>query len=132
MARFGFGRNGGATLGDVADALGGQALGYSPLTYAISPAKAVVDASLGRDFAFKMVASSIVKVANPTNAAPESEIVFHILGITTFGTLAFDTLYQTTAALATFSTGKVKSIAFRWNGLSQKWTEVWRTTSKSG
>src|SRR3954471_157140 len=112
MPRFGWGKNGGTTLGDVRDALAGRAFGGGPnLTYAISPAKTTVDASLGSDFFFKMPASSVVKIGNPSAGTYDdsTELVFHIGGITTFGTIVWDTLYQLTGAIATFSTGKTKT-----------------------
>lgn len=131
--RFGWGSNGGDTLGDVGAAFAGRAFGSGgALTYAISPLKVAVDASLGEQFTLKMAATSVVKVGNPTNYDEGSKLVFHIQGITSFGTIVWDTLYQLTGAIATFSTGKVKSIGFKYNPFSGKFTETYRTTSKSG
>jgi hypothetical protein len=120
-----------AALGDLVAALAGRAFGSgTALTYAISPAKTAVDASQGSDFTLKMAATSVVKIGNPTNYDDGTELVFHIQGITTFGTIVWDTLYQTTGAFATFSTAKVKSIGFRYVAGLGKFTELFRTTSK--
>jgi hypothetical protein len=129
--RFGWGRSGGDSLGDVKDAIAGRAFGTAPaVVYAISPLKAVVDASLGSEFVMKMAATSVVKIGNPTNYDDGTELRFHIAGITSFGSLVWDTLYSLTGALATFSTGKTKSIAFVYVPSLAKFTEIWRTTSK--
>src|SRR6184192_1223950 len=104
--RFGWGANGGDTLGDVKLALGGRAFGGSSLVYAISPAKTVVDTSKAGTFFVKMPATSVVKIGNPTNDADGSELTFIIQGITTFGTIVWDTAYKVAGAFATFSTGK--------------------------
>lgn len=122
-----------AALGDVVQALAGRAFGDGgAVVLAVSPALTPIDLSQGDTFSFKIRASSVFKVANPTNYGSGSQVILNVLGITTFGTLVFDTLYQTTGAFATFSTGKVKSIAFAYNALTGKFTEIWRTTSKSG
>lgn len=122
-----------AALGDIVAALAGRSFGDAgTVALAVSPALTPIDCSKGDTFSFKIRASSVFKIGNPTNYSDGSQIVLNILGITTFGTLVFDTLYQTTGALATFSTGKVKSIAFTWNALTGKFTEIWRTTSKNG
>lgn len=131
--RFGWGKNGGTTLGDVRDALAGRAFGYggAPVV-AVSPATTPIDASLGSDFLITMRATSVFKIANPTNDDDATELVFHIKGITTFGSLVWGTAYALTGAIATFSTAKVKSIAFRKvPGLTTQYTELWRTTSKA-
>ncbi len=130
---FGWGKNGGVTMGDVNDALGGRAFGAAPtVLYAISPATVTIDCSLGSDFYMKMAASSVVKIGNPTNYQGAEEITIHIAGITTFGTIVWGTLYATTGSLATFSTGKVKSIGFKYLPQTGKFTETYRTTSKTG
>ena len=124
-----------AALGDVVAALAGRTFGDSGVAstaLAVSPALTAVDCSLGDTFSYKLRASSVFKIGNPTNISDGAEVNLHVQGITTFGTLVFDTLYQTTAAFATFSTGKVKSIGFKWNALTGKFTETYRTTSKSG
>lgn len=127
--RPGFG--GIAALGDLVQALAGRNFGSGgALTYAISPAKVSPDLSTGRQFTLKMAATSVVKIGNPTNYDDDSEFVLHIQGITSFGTIVWDTLYSTTGALATFSTGKVKSIGFAYNPALGKFTELFRTTSK--
>lgn len=131
MARFA----NAAALGDVVAALAGRTFGDSGVAstaLAVSPATTAIDASLGDNFAFKIRASSVFKLGNPTNYGDGTELNFHILGITSFGTLVFDTLYQVTGAFATFSTGKVKSIGFKYNKLTGKFTETYRTTSKGG
>lgn len=120
-----------AAVGDLVHALAGRGFGSgTALVYAVSPAKVVVDASQGSDFTLKMAASSVVKIGNPINYDDTTEITFHIQGITTFGTIVWDTLYGTTAALATFSTGKTKSICFKYIPGLAKFTELYRTTSK--
>jgi hypothetical protein len=117
----------------VVAALSGRSFGDAgTVALAVSPALTPVDASLGDTFSFKIRATSVFKLGNPTNFGNGSEVTFNVLGITTFGTLVFDTLYQTTGAFATFSTGKVKSISFKFNSLTGKFTETFRTTSKSG
>jgi hypothetical protein len=124
-----------AALGDVVASLAGRTFGDSGVAstaLAVSPALTTIDASLGDNFAFKMRASSAFKIGNPSNAQSGAEINLHILGVTTFGTLVFDTAYALTGAFATFSTGKVKSIGFKFNSLTGKWTEIYRTTSKAG
>lgn len=124
-----------AALGDIAGALAGRTFGDSGVAstaLAVSPALTTIDTTLGDSFAFKMRASSVFKIGNPTNPQSGAEINLHILGITTFGTLVFDSAYALTGAFATFSTGKVKSIGFKYNALTSKWTETYRTTSKSG
>lgn len=129
MARFA----NAAALGDIVNALAGRTFGDGgSVALAVSPALTPIDCSLGDTFSFKIRASSVFKVGNPTNYGNGSQIILNVQGITTFGTLVFDSLYQTTAAFATFSTGKVKSIAFVYNSLTGKFTEAWRTTSKSG
>jgi hypothetical protein len=120
-----------SAVGDLVAALAGRGFGSgTALTYAISPAKTTVDLSQGSDFVMKMAASSVVKVGNPTNYSDGSEFVLHIQGITSYGTIVWDTLYSTTGAIATFSTGKVKSIGFRYVAGLGKFTELFRTTSK--
>lgn len=127
--RLGFG--GVAATGDIVAALAGANFGSgSALVYAISPAKVSPDLSTGRQFTMKMPATSVAKIGNPINYDDGSEFVLHVQGITTFGTIVWDTLYQTTGAFATFSTGKVKSIAFAYNPGLGKFTELYRTTSK--
>lgn len=125
-------RSGGiAAVGDLVAALAGRAFGSgTALTYAISPAKTAVDASQGEHFTLKMAASSVVKIGNPTNYADGTKLTFHIQGITSFGTIVWDTLYQTTTSFATFSTGKTKSISFAYVAGLGKFTELYRTTSK--
>jgi hypothetical protein len=131
--RFGWGKNGGTTLGDVRDALAGRAFGYGGApTVAVSPTKTAIDASLGSDFLIQLRASSVFKIGNPTNDDDSTELVFHLKGITTFGTVVWDTAYALTGAIATFSTAKVKSIAFRKvPGLTTQYREIWRTTSEA-
>lgn len=124
-----------SALGDVKAALAGRRFGDSKVAstaLAVSPAVTTVDCAQGETFAFKMRATSVFKLGNPTNADTGSEIHVHISGITTFGTLVFDSAYAVTGAFATFSTAKVKSIGFKWNPLTAKWTETYRTTSKTG
>jgi hypothetical protein len=124
-----------AALGDVVNALAGRTFGDSGVAstaLAVSPALTAIDASLGDSFAYKLRASSVFKIGNPTNYGDGTELNFHFLGITSFGTVVWDTLYQLTGALATFSTAKVKSIGFKYNKLTGKFTETYRTTSKSG
>jgi hypothetical protein len=124
-----------AALGDVVASLAGRTFGDSGVAstaLAVSPALTTIDTSLGDTFAFKMRASSAFKIGNPTNPGSGGEINLHILGVTSFGTLVFDSAYALTGALATFSTGKVKSIGFKYNPLTGKWTEFYRTTSKAG
>ena len=122
-----------AALGDVVLALAGRVFGDGgTVTLAVSPALTAIDASQGDTFSFKIRATSAFKIGNPTNYKDGTVLTFNILGITTFGTLVFDSLYQTTGAFATFSTGKVKTIQFGYNALTGKFTELLRTTSKSG
>lgn len=124
-----------AALGDVVASLAGRTFGDSGVAstaLAVSPALTTIDCALGDTFALKMRASSAFKIGNPTNPGSGGEINLHILGVTSFGTLVFDSAYALTGALATFSTGKVKSIGFKFNPLTQKWTETYRTTSKAG
>lgn len=129
MARLG----NAAALGDVVNGLAGRTFGDAgTVTIAVSPALTAIDCSLGDTFSFKIRATSVFKVGNPTNYGVGSQVILNVQGITTFGTLVFDTLYQTTGAFATFSTGKVKTIAFAFNALTSKFTELYRTTSKSG
>ena len=124
-----------AALGDVVAALAGRTFGDSGVAstaLAVSPALTAVDCSLGDTFSYKIRATSVFKIGNPSNAGPGSELNFHFTGITTFGTLVWDTAYALTGALATFSTAKIKSIGFKYNVLTAKFTETYRTTSKSG
>lgn len=120
-------------VGDIQAALAGRVFGDGgTVTIAVSPALTAIDASQGDTFSFKIRATSAFKLGNPTNYRDGTVLTFNVLGITTFGTLVFDTLYQTTAAFATFSTGKVKTIQFAYNALTGKFTELLRTTSKAG
>ena len=122
-----------AALGDVVTALAGKTFGDGgTVVIAVSPALTPIDASAGDTFSFKLRATSVFKIGNPTNYGPGTILTFNILGITSFGTIVWDTLYQTTGAFATFSTGKVKTIQFGYNQLTGKFTELLRTTSKSG
>ena len=127
-SRLGWGTNGGDTLGDVKAALAGRGFGGSALTYAISPTKTAVDASLGDTFYVKMPATSVVKIGNPTNYDEGTELTFIVLGITTFGTIVWDTLYKPAGAFATFSTGKVKTVTFKYVSALSKFYE----TNRSG
>lgn len=122
--RLGWGTNGGDTLGDVKAALAGRAFGDVPVVYAISPAKTVVDASAGDVFTFKMPASSVVKIGNPTNFDVGSELTFLVSGITTFGTIVWDSNYVLSGAFATFSTGKSKVITFKYVAAKSKFVQV--------
>lgn len=124
-----------AALGDLKTALSGRRFGDSKVAstaLAVSPALTAIDCAQGETFSYKMRATSVFKIGNPVNGDTGSEIHLHILGVTTFGTLVFDTAYALTGAIATFSTGKVKSLGFKWNPLTSKWTETYRTTSKAG
>jgi hypothetical protein len=123
-SRLQWGANGGDTLGDVKAALAGRAFGDVPVTYAISPAKTVVDASAGDVFTFKMPATSVVKIGNPTNYDVGTEITFLVSGITSFGTIVWDTLYVLNGAFATFSTAKSKSIAFKYVAAKSKFVQI--------
>lgn len=123
-SRFGWGANGGDTLGDVKLALAGRAFGSAALTYAISPAKTAVDASAGDLFTFKMPASSVVKIGNPTNYDDGTEITFLVSGITTFGTIVWDSLYVLSGAFATFSTAKSKTITFKYSPAKSKFFQT--------
>lgn len=129
--RFGWGKNGGTALGDVRDTLGGRAFSGINVAYQISPAKTVIDCSQGSDFYFKLPQTSVVKIGNPTNYDDGTEVAIHILGITTPGSIVWDTLYKTTGALAAFTTAKVRSIGFRYIPPLGNFQEVWRTTGKS-
>lgn len=123
-SRLGWGANGGDTLGDVKAALAGRAFGAAALTYAISPAKTVVDASAGDLFTFKMPATSVVKIGNPTNYDDGTEITFLVSGITTFGTIVWDTLYVLSGGFATFSTAKSKVISFKYVPSKSKFVQI--------
>lgn len=125
--RFGWGDNGGDTLGDVKLALGGRAFGTSSLVYAISPAKTTVDASKGGTFFVKMPATSVVKIGNPSNDLDGSEMTFIVQGITSFGTIVWDTKYKLAGAFATFSTAKLKTISFRYVANLDQYIEVARS-----
>jgi hypothetical protein len=129
--RLGWGVNGGDTLGDVKAALAGRAFGDVPVTYAISPAKTVVDASAGDVFTFKMPATSVVKIGNPINFDVGTEINFLISGITSFGTIVWDTNYVLNGAIATFTTGRSKLVTFKYIAAKSKFvqTRVADTTS---
>lgn len=131
MSRLGWGANGGDTLGDVKAALAGRAFGSVALTYAISPAKTVVDASAGDQFTFKMPASSVVKIGNPTNYDDATELTFLVSGITTFGTIVWDTLYVLNGAFATFSTGRSKAIQFKYFPSKSKFVQINSTPATS-
>src|SRR4051794_29987215 len=112
-----------AALGDVRAALAGRRFGDSAVlstALAVSPALTAVDASLGESFSFKLRATSVFKIGNPSNYDSGTELHFHFMGVTTFGTLVWDSLYALTGSIATFSTGKVKSIGFKYNALSGK------------
>lgn len=120
-----------AALGDVVSALAGRVFGDGgAVTLAVSPALTAIDASQGDTFSFKIRASSVFKIGNPTNYKDGTVLTFNVGGITTFGSLVWDTLYQTTGAFATFSTGKVKTIQFGYDVRQGKFTELSRTTSK--
>jgi hypothetical protein len=124
-----------AALGDILGALAGRTFGDSGVAstaLAVSPALTPIDCSLGDTFSYKLRASSVFKIGNPTNPGAGAELNFHFTGVTTFGTLVWDTAYALTGALATFSTAKIKSIGFKFNTLTGKFTETYRTTSKSG
>jgi len=122
-----------AALGDVAAALAGRVFGDGgAVTLAVSPALTAIDAGQGDTFSFKIRASSVFKIGNPTNYRDGTVLTFNVLGITSFGSIVWDTLYQTTAAFATFSTLKVKTIQFGYNANTGKFTELLRTTSKAG
>lgn len=124
-----------AALGDVVAALAGRTFGDSGVAstaLAVSPALTPVDCSIGDTFSYKLRATSVFKIGNPSNAGTGSELNFHFTGVTTFGTLVWDTAYALTGALATFSTAKIKSIGFKYNALTGKFTETYRTTSKTG
>ncbi len=131
--RFGWGRNGGVAQGDVNSWAGGRAFGAAPtVTYAISPLTTTLDCSLGSDFYMKMPASSVAKIGTPTNYDDGTEITLHIAGITSYGTIVFASIFANTGSIATFSTGKVKSIAWKYLAQTGKFTEIYRTTSKAG
>ncbi len=129
--RLGFNTNGGDTLGDVKASLAGRSFGDFPLTYAISPAKTVVDCSKGDVATFKMPATSVVKIGNPTNYDVGSEITFLVSGITTFGTIVWDTNYVLNGAFATFSTGKSKAITFKYVAAKGKFVNLFITPATS-
>ena len=132
-SRLGWGANGGDTLGDVKAALAGRAFGSVALTYAISPAKTVVDASAGDLFTFKMPATSVVKIGNPTNYDDGTELTFLVSGITPFGTIVWDSLYVVAGAtfFATFSTAKSKVITFKYSPAKAKFVQVSAATARS-
>lgn len=123
-SRLGWGANGGDTLGDVKAALAGRAFGSVALTYLISPLKTVVDASAGDLFTFKMPATSVVKIGNPINYDDGTELTFLVSGITSFGTIVWDTLYVLSGAFATLSTAKSKTISFKYSPAKSKFFQV--------
>ncbi len=124
-----------AALGDIRGALAGRRFGDAAVlstALAVSPALTPVDAAQGESFSYKLRATSVFKIGNPSNYDSGTELTFHFMGITTFGSVVWDSLYALTGAISVFTTGKVKSIAFKYNALSGKFTETWRTTSKAG
>lgn len=130
-SRLGWGQNGGDTLGDVKAALGGRAFGSSALTYAISPAKTVVDASAGSELTVKLPATSVVKFGNPINADDGTEIVFVLSGATSAVAPVWDTNYALVGASGanlTVPTGKTKMIAFKYIASKGKFIEMWRVS----
>ncbi len=130
--RFGWGKNGGDSLGDVRDALAGRSFGSVAPVAAYTPTSALgttIDCSLGSDFYVKVKASSVLKIGTPTNFDDGSEVFVHIQGITTGAIPIFSTGYSTIAAAISTATGKMCSYQFRYVGVIGKWVEVGRTQS---
>lgn len=133
--RFGWGKNGGAALGDVAAALAGKAFGDAPVpAQAFSPAKIVVDCSLGEIFkpTIKTTAATVHRISAPINYAEGSEVTLVLTSSSTLSTVVFVTsassaTYVLASATFTLVASKSRVLNFKYVSALNKFVEVWRT-----
>lgn len=133
--RFGWGRNGGETLGDVQAALVGKAFGDAPIpAQAFSPAKIVIDCSLGEIFKpiIKASAATPHRVGAPINYQEGSEVTLVLTSSSTIGTVVFVTsassaTYVLNSATFTLVASKTRVLNFKYISALNKFVEVWRT-----
>ena len=139
-SRFGWGKNGGDTLGDVGAALVGKAFGDAPVPAAVySPNKVVIDCSLGEIFyptPKAGAAASIMRVGAPINFQEGSEVTLVLRSTSTLSTVVFLTsastaTYALASATFTLVASKTRLVNFKYvNGIGSgaaKFVEVWRS-----
>lgn len=133
--RFGWGRNGGDTLGDVGAALASKAFGDAAApAQAFSPAKIVVDCSQGENFkpTLKAAAATVHLIGAPINYGDGSEVTFVLTSSSTIGTVKFVTsasaaTYVLASATFTLVASKSRLVNFRYVASLGKFVEAWRT-----
>lgn len=132
--RFGWGRNGGDTVGDVAAALGGRSFGEVLVAAVYSPTKAVIDAQLGDTFTLqpKAAAASIIRVGAPLNPADGSEITLRFTSSTTLNTVSFVTsassaTWKLASASFTLVASKTRLLQFKYIASLNAYVELSRT-----
>ncbi len=133
--RFGWGKNGGDTLGDVQLALAGAAFGDAPApATAFSPAKIVIDASAGNIFkpTIKATAATVHRIGAPINYADGSEVTLVLTSSSTLSTVVFVTsasaaTFVLASATFTLVASKTRVLNFKFVSGLNKFVEVWRT-----
>lgn len=133
--RFGWGRNGGDTLGDVGAALASKAFGDAAApAQAFSPAKIVIDCSQGENFkpVIKAAAATVHRISAPINYGDGSEVTLVLTSSSTLGTVVFTTsasaaTYVLASATFTLVASKSRIVNFKYIGSLGKFVENWRS-----
>lgn len=132
--RIGWGQNGGDTLGDVKAALSGRAFGEVFPASAFSPAKVVIDCSLGDTFSpvMKATAATVHRIGAPINFADGAEVTLVFTPSSTIGTVVFTTSASSATwglASGTFTlvASKTRMVQFKYVAARNKFIELSRT-----
>lgn len=133
-SRIGWGSNGGDTLGDVKAALSGRAFGEVFPAQAFSPAKVVIDCSLGDTFSpvIKAAAATVHRIGAPINFADGAEVTLVFKSSSTLSTVVFSTSASAATwglASATFTlvASKTRLVQFKYVAALNKFVELSRT-----
>lgn len=133
-ARFGWSKNGGDSLGDVGAALAGRAFGEVIPAQAFSPAKVVIDCSLGDTFSpvLKAAAATVHRIGAPINPADGAEVTLVFKSSSTIGTVVFVTsasaaTYKLASATFTLVASKTRMIQFKYIAATNTFIELSRT-----
>lgn len=134
MARMGWSINGGDSLGDVKDTLQGRAFGEVFPAQAFSPAKVVIDCSLGDTFypTIKAASATVHRIGAPINPANGAEVTLVFKSSSTLSTVVFSTSASSATwglASATFTlvASKTRMVQFKYISALGKFVELSRT-----
>ena len=132
--RIGWGTNGGDTLGDVKAALAGRSFGEVFPAQAFSPAKVVIDCSLGDSFypVIKAAAATVHRIGAPINYADGSEVTLVFKSSSTLSTVVFSTsasaaTWKLASATFTLVASKTRMVQFKYISALGAFVELSRT-----